>query len=196
MITNRQIARLWVAKDYKKLFSDLIAARPEAVLKPDAELNKPAPVAALAIIRLDELSQSYLPIYSQLIRAVLSAQEADGGWGDVASTALCVRALLCGQGDGAAIQRGLEYLANLQKSEGIWPAVPLRRMPEDAAISLFVLHQLGDQPRFRAAVRFADALAWFDRHQSSLDTHLSDFWERATLRCGVHSGPPATLFAL
>src|SRR5947209_5113657 len=121
MITTRQIARLWAAKSYKKLFAELMAARPEALFHFERELAKPSAVAALAMVRLDELSQSYLPLYGQFLTTVLASQEADGGWGDLASTALCIRALLCGKGDGVAIERGLAFLVNLQKPQGIWP---------------------------------------------------------------------------
>jgi hypothetical protein len=194
MITTRQIERLWTAKSFKKLFSELIAARPESAFHFDQELAKPTAVAALAMIRLDELSQSYLPLYSQFLRTVLAAQEADGGWGDLATTALCIRALLCGNGEGLAIERGLTYLANLQKPQGIWPAVPIRRMTEDAAVSLFILHQLADQARFRSAVRFADAVTWFESLQQSLEPELHQFWERARLRCGGYSRLGSQLF--
>src|SRR6266567_4250477 len=118
MITTRQIERLWTAKSFKKLFSELMAARPESAFHFERELEKPTAVSALAMIRLDELSQSYLPLYGQFLRTVLAAQEADGGWGDLTATALCIRALLCGNGDGVAIERGLAYLANLQKPQG------------------------------------------------------------------------------
>jgi hypothetical protein len=195
MITTRQIERLWTAKSFKKLFSELMGARPESAFHFDRELAKPTAVAALAMIRLDELSQSYLPLYSQFLRTVLAAQEADGGWGDLACTALCIRALLCSNGDGVAIQRGLAYLANLQKPQGIWPAVPIRRMAEDAAVSLFILHQLADQPRFSSAVRFADAVAWFESHQQTLEPELREFWESTSLRCGGYSRAASQLFA-
>lgn len=195
MITNRQIERLWTAKSLKKLYHELIAARPEVVFGLEAELSRQTAVAALAVIRLDELSQSYVPLYSKLVRSVLAAQEADGGWGDLATTALCIRALLCCGGDGLAIQRGLAYLAELQKPQGIWPTAPLRRMPEDPAVSLFILHQLGDQPAFRSAIHLNEALSWFDLHHSQLDRDLVPIWERMSLRCGSRARDTVSLFA-
>src|SRR5688500_7894552 len=129
MITIRQIERAWTARTYEKLFRELVAQRPEAAFKFDHEQGRAIPTAAMAVIRLDELSQSHVPLAGKLLRAVLAGQDADGGWGDAMTTALCLRALLCSGGDGAAVERGLGYLANLQKAEGAWPAVPLRRMP-------------------------------------------------------------------
>lgn len=189
MTTIRQIERAWTARTYEKLFRDLIAARPEAGFRFEVEQGRAIPTAAMALIRLDELSQSHVPLYATLLRAVLTGQEADGGWGDVMTTALCCRALLCCNGDGPAIERGLQYLANLQKDEGVWPAVPLRRMPADGYASAFVLYELGDSARFRDAVRFADAVAWFEQNAPTLDPEAARLWSRARHRCRVQ---PAT----
>jgi hypothetical protein len=184
MITVRQIERLWNAKTYAKLFRELMSARPEASLRLETELQRATPVAALAVIRLDELSQSYVPLCGRLIQTLLTDQQADGGWGDPMTTALCLRALLCSNGQGWAIDLGMKYLSNLQKSEGIWPAVPLRRMPADPYVSAFILMQLGDSDTFRKSVRFTDAVAWFDANKSELDPEARKLWDRATQRCG------------
>lgn len=186
MITVRQIDRAWTARTYEKLFRELTAARPESGFRFHHEQGRATPAAAMGVIRLDELSQSHVPLYAKLLRAVLASQEADGGWGDAMTTALCLRALQCGNGDGAAIERGLAYLSNLQKTEGVWPAVPLRRMPADGYTSAFVLLQLGDNPRFRDAVRFADAVAWFESREATLDPTTRALWDRARHRCRVN----------
>jgi len=197
MMTVRHIERLWNSKSYQRLFADLVAARPEATFAFDRELATLPGVSALAIIRLDELSQSHVPVYTRLVRTVLASQREDGGWGDLATTALCLRALLCGNGDGVAIERGLAWLADLQKDEGIWPSAPLRRMPEDPLVSLFILFELGDNPRFRHAVRFYDALTWFQRYCSELQRPAHAMWDRVKLRCGhwADAGKGASLFA-
>ena len=83
------------------------------------------------------------------------------------------------------VDRGLKYLADLQKSDGIWPKIPFRRMPADPSVSAFVLYQLGDDARFRATVRIDDAVKFFQTHESSLDTEARRLWQRARLRCGV-----------
>jgi hypothetical protein len=190
MITVRQIERAWTARTYEKLFRELVATRPEASFRFEVEQGRAIPAAAMAVIRLEELSQAHVPVCGKLLRAVLAAQDADGGWGDVMTTALCLRALLCSGGDGAAIARGLQYLANLQKSDGIWPSVPLRRMPADAYASAFVLYELGDNARFREAVGFADAVSWFAQNESSLDGEAHRLWDRAQHRCRVHMPRP------
>jgi hypothetical protein len=191
MMTVRMIERLWAARNYQRLFHELIASRPEASFPLEAELARlPASGAALALIRLDELSQSQTRITPELVRALLSAQDADGGWTDPMATALCLRALLLSEGHGLAIQRALTYLANMQKTEGIWPKLPFRRMPADSFASAFILFHLGDKRDFRAAVRFPDAVNWFHYHQHTLDVETRQLWQLTSLRCRVHSTAP------
>ena len=184
MITIRQIERAWQARTYEKLFRELVANRPESTFRFDQEQGRAIPAAAMGVIRLEELSQSHVPVCAQLLRAVIAGQEVDGGWGDPTATALCLRALLCCNGDGTAITRGLNYLADLQKTEGAWPAVPLRRMPADGYASAFILCQLGNQERFRDAVDFDAALNWLERHETGLTFDARRMWDVAKLRCG------------
>ena len=92
-------------------------------------MGRAVPAAALSLIRLDELEQAHNPLSRKLLNVLLVGQELDGGWGDPLTTALCLRALLCGHGQGQAVQRALTYVATMQKAEGIWPKEPLRRMP-------------------------------------------------------------------
>lgn len=185
MMTVKHMQRAWSGRQHERLFRDLIEYRPEATLGLDFDGLWSIPAAAMAIVRMDELSQSHAPLYSQLVRAILAAQQADGGWNDPALTALCIRALLCGQGQGIAIDRGLAFLANLQKDEGSWPRVPLRRMPEDALVSAFILFELGEHPAFQSAVRLGDAVAWFGRNEHCLDPVSRELYHRACRRCRV-----------
>ena len=183
MMTVRQIERHWEARAYQRLFTDVVSIRAEAALNLGIDAARPVCAAAMAIIRLDELDQSNVRLYSKLVRAVLAAQETDGGWGEVVTTAICIRALLCGDGNGLAIERGLRFLAELQKAEGIWPNVPIRRMPADPYVSALVLYQLGNHARFRQTVRLADAVHWFSANEGWLDSDTRDLWRRARLRC-------------
>lgn len=195
MITIRQIERQWDAKAYDRMSADLLSPRPEALLRLGIDLARPVPAAALAVIRLDELTQPQAKLYPRLIRTILAAQETDGGWGDLVTTALCLRALLCSNGNGPAIERGMAYLANLQKTDGLWPNVPIRRMPADPYVSALVLFQLGDHPRFRRAVRLADAARWFITHEPGLDEETRALWRRARTRCRVAVQERASSFS-
>jgi hypothetical protein len=191
MITVRQIERYWNNRQYDRLFNALVENRPEASFPFDLTEARSIPAAAIALIRLDELSQNHVPLYGRLVRALLASQNVnDGGWGDGVVTALCLRALMAGRGTGASVDFGLRYLADLQKAEGAWPGGPLRRLPADPAASAFVLFQLGDRAEFQAAVRFDEALAWFETHASSLDADARRWWESARLRCRVRLAAP------
>ena len=181
-MTVRQIERQWESKSYDRLLGDLLVARPESGLRLGLDPSRPVCTAAMAVIRLDELDQSHTKIYPKLIKTILLAQEADGGWGDLVTTALCLRALFCGQGHGLAIERGLKYLADLQKTEGIWPNIPIRRTPADPYVSALILYELADQSAFRAAVRLEHAVAWFTANESTLDGPTRELWQRARMR--------------
>lgn len=183
MQTTRQIDRLWNARQYDRLARELLSARTEFSQRLVGELSHSVPAAALALIRMDELNQGLHPLNEKLIRTILAAQEADGGWGDLLVSALCLRALMCNRGQGVAVHSGLAYLAALQKTEGAWPAFPIRRSAEDAYVSAFILFQLADQELFRAAVRLDDAVEWFVQNEPNLDAESRRLWLRASLRC-------------
>jgi hypothetical protein len=183
MMTVKRIERAWNAGAYQRLFRDLAMCRPEAALESQSEQGWEVPAAAMAIIWLEELSQTYVPLYGKLIRSLIAAQQPDGGWGDVATTALALRALLCDNGDGLAVQGGLDFLTRLQRPGGIWPSFPHHRLPEDPQASAILLYHLGDQSAFQAAVRMHDATAWFERNGDTLDRPVADLWRRASRRC-------------
>ena len=82
MITVRQLERLWQEKAYARMSALLLEMRPESSLRLAQELARPTALAALAIIRLDELAQSHSGFCSRMIRSLLAAQEMDGGFGD------------------------------------------------------------------------------------------------------------------
>jgi hypothetical protein len=183
MITIRHIERLFDEQQYRKLYHELMTGRPEAQAELHAELGRVVPLAAMGMIRLDELTQSHAPLYRRFLGVVLTSQQSDGGWGDPSVTALCLRALMCGGGQGRATASGLAHLATLQKSEGIWPREPFRRMPADALVSAFILLQLGDRAEFRSAVRFDDAVDWFAVNAQAMDPAAKNLWSHAAVRC-------------
>jgi hypothetical protein len=185
MITVKQIERAWNARQYERMYRDLIAFRPEATLHLQFESGWSAPAAAMAMIRMDELCQGHVPLFGKLLRTLIATQQADGGWGDVTTTAICLRALLCGNGHGESIDRGMAFLANLQKSNGLWPQLAHRRLPEDSQASAAVLLYLGQYPAFQSAVRFDEATAWFENNETFLDTSTREIWRRASRRCRV-----------
>src|SRR4051794_29446553 len=106
MITIRHIERLFSDHQHPRLYRELIAGRPEAAVGLEAVLARVVPIAALGMIRLDELSQSHTSMYRRLLGVVLTSQQADGGWGNAMISALALRALLgSGGGHGPAVER-------------------------------------------------------------------------------------------
>lgn len=185
MVTVRQIEKQWKNQALGQLVGELLAGRPEKSLRLETALCSQVGAAALVLIRLDELSQPHAPLYGKLLHVILAGQEADGGWKDPLTTAICLRALMVGRGEGKSIERGLKYLAQMQKDEGIWPAAPIKRLPADAFVSAFILLVLGGDDRFRSAVRFAQAVGWFGATSASLDGEAHRLWDHASVRCRV-----------
>src|SRR5687768_15258837 len=197
MITIRQLERHFSQYQFRRLYVELVAGRPEAAAGLEASLARVVPIAALGMIRLDELTQSHMPLYRRLLSVVLTSQQLEGGWGDPIVTALCTRALLCGGGQGEAVACGLAHLANLQKPEGTWPKEPLRRMPADALTSAFILLQLGERELFRATVRFDDAVDCLEHTARAMDPQTKQLWSHAAARCRMSMSAPrlATLWS-
>src|SRR5580704_16340268 len=125
MVTVRQIEKLWNARKYEQLLAGLLANRVEAALADELKSAGSLAAAAMGMIRLDELNQTHVPLFGKFLRAVLAAQHSDGGWIEIAPTALCLRALMIDMGQGESISRGLAWLGQLQQPAGIWPRVPL-----------------------------------------------------------------------
>lgn len=189
MTTVRQIERFWNAKQFDRLLRDLLTGRPEGALELAQKVRLIPAATAVAMIRLDELAQAHVPLFGRLIRTLLNTQDADGGWGDAMTTALCLRALMLGSGSGDSIDRGLSYLAMLQKENGAWPIVPIRRTEEDATTTAFVLYQLAEVAIFRSAVRFDDALDWLARHNMGFEPQTRRLAQRAAARAKLNPLP-------
>jgi hypothetical protein len=182
MITTRQIERLWTTRSYERLLDDLLGNRWEGAYRRKLSGSPALMAAAVSMIRLDELNQSSTPIFGTLLRTILAAQESDGGWGDLAVTALCLRALMLDSGGGAGVARGLRYLSSLQQTEGSWPAIPIRRMSADPFTTAFIVLELGESPEFRQQIRWEDAIGWLAAAQEFGD--FGDLSARLRLRCG------------
>jgi hypothetical protein len=195
MQTIKQIERLWNARRYDTLLRELTSCRADAQFVSLFEAGSIAiPAASMAKIRLDELGQSGAPAYHKFLICILASQESDGGWGDPILSALCLRALLGSRGGGEAIERGLAYMATLQKEEGIWPRIPFRRMPADALASAVILYHLSHEPRFQDAVAFDDAVQWFEDHCTQLEPQTRKLWFSIRLRCGLSRERSKTLW--
>ena len=188
MMTVRHIERLFSNHQHPRLCRELIAGRPEATAGLDGVLSRVVPIAALGMIRLDELSQSQTSMYRRLLNVVLTSQHPNGGWGDVMTTAIALRALLgnSSTGHGQAIDRGLAHLAAAQHENGTWSdeaGSDDAGGRNDALVTAFVLMQLGDRAAFRGSVRFAQAVEWFNGRATHLDAPVKRLWTHAAVRC-------------
>src|SRR2546430_16479426 len=121
MITIRHIERLFSHHQHPRLYRELIAGRPEATLGLEGALARVVPIAALGMIRLDELSQSHTSMYRRLLNVVLPAQQGDAGRGDPMTTAVALRAPLSRGRQGPAVDRRLPDPANLPQDDRPWP---------------------------------------------------------------------------
>ena len=182
MLTVRHLEREWNSGAFARLMRELLAARGEGSPAVMSELSRPVPAAAMVMIRLEELGQAHVPLFSKLLKTVLSAQNADGGWKDPLTTALVLRALRLSGGTGPAIDRGLQYLAQLQKDDGLWPAEPIRRMAGDAFVTAWILFHLGNDSVFRRVIRLDDALAAMELLEPSLSPEAKRLWSRVNRR--------------
>jgi len=182
MLTVRHLEREWNARAYGRLMRDLLSARGEATPKLVTDLAKPAASAAMIMVRLDELGQAHVPLFTTLLRTVLAKQDADGGWGDPVTTALAVRALRLSNGNGLAVDRGMKYLADLQKENGLWPSEPIRRLEGDPFVTAWVLFNLGGDPSFRRVVQYDDALAAMELMEDAHTPETRRLWARVNRR--------------
>jgi hypothetical protein len=173
MMTVRQMQRLWDTRQFKRLVEEISSQRIEALAADELTDHPAVAAAAWGLIRLEELNQPQVPLCRILINVLVARQESDGGWGDVAVTAL--------------VLRGMHYLAQLQQPDGIWPKIPIRRLCADAVVSAFVMLQLAENPRFRAAVDFSAAVNWFHLHVSETDAAAQTIWTHARPRAPLQS---------
>jgi hypothetical protein len=183
MITARQIDRLFRTGDFSRLLHDLTSHRADALIRWDARASRQVLAAAMAAIRLDELNFAAHPLSGQMLQVVIRAQDAEGGWGDAITTALCLRALMARGGNGMAIERGLNYLANLQQEAGSFPAGPFRRMPADGHTTAAVTYLLGDQVAAFAAIDVSGGAAWLNRYLAEIDVPTRVIARTAVTRC-------------
>ena len=60
---------------------------------------------------------------------------------------------------------------------------PVRRTDADALASAWILFHVGAHTEFREAIRFNDAIAWFEANAHLIDSDARRLWDRAKSRC-------------
>lgn len=162
MLSKRRIEQRMLAGDWQRLADDVLANGRQVDLPIRMHLSEPdtLPVAAvgLALRRVNELEFALSPLARAMAQGLIVGQEPDGSFGNVASTAIVVRAMISTlEQPGCeklasriheAVEIAIRFLAWHQGDNGLWLDSEI-----DSAI---VAWQLADCRMFTDAVRMED----------------------------------------
>jgi hypothetical protein len=204
MLSVHLIDRYFRSGRNEQLLAGVLANGLEAPLPLRARLGQSrAAAVALGLRRVLELTYGPTALSLDMMQALLADQGEDGSFdGDPVVTAAAVAALgrLLEQqsapwqspvGDTqdltSARDRALAALAGMQATSmtGSDDECPAFRGTDDrhcrdvSQTAAFILVLLANDAAFRAAVRFADLMSWFDEHRESLDTDTQRLWRLA-----------------
>jgi hypothetical protein len=153
--------------------------------------DSPVPALALALRRVIELTYGPTPLSRRMLQALLQAQQPDGSFdADPLATACAAAALgrvladQRGTADTEVVEarhRALASLAQHQQPDGLFAGPSDRTTQDRAMTSAFILSLLAGDAEFRAAVRLADLLDWFEEHSRRLDRDTEQLWQLARL---------------
>lgn len=192
MTTVRQINGLLTDGQTGRLFAELCQYRSDVPPVLMGELGQSAlATAALAAIRLQELSQIQTSVYKNLIAKLVSSQESNGGWSNTLVTALVTRALLNDPCSRPAAIRGIVLLTQLQKDDGSLPREAIRRLPGDVAATAFVLVQLARSAEFSNRFRLEAAVHTLTSARPTTPSTLLPFVKLAIQRASSMIGGQA-----
>lgn len=191
MLTAHVIDRLIFAADTHRLVQSLADNGMVCPLPLRARLSHPAAAHGLALRRLAQLTYGPTPTSRRLVADLLDRQQPDGsfpGSSDrdplaTAAVAAAFDALLADHplDDPAVLvnprDRALAALAAMQQPDGTFAGPDDRTEQDRQLTSAFVLFLLGHDDAFRAAVRLADLLSYFDEHAGRLDPEITDLLE-------------------
>ena len=184
MVNLRMIQRCVERGEFEKLVQRLGENGLAESLPLRARLGHAAPATGLALRRAVELSYYGPTSLTRMLTALLiHLQQPDGSFAGVderdpvatAAAAAGLATLLADPmgrlDDTAAVaqERAIAALASMQDGQGLFTSAADRTWQDRAATSAFVLTMLVDDPRFRAAVRFADLLSCLDENEHRLD---------------------------
>lgn len=192
MTTIRQMQSLLSDGQHAKLLGELSQYRGDLPGELVAELGGSATVAvAMAAVRLQELNQSRTTLYRALLARLVGSQESNGGWGDVMTTALAVRALLGDATSKPAAVRGIQLIVGLQKDDGTLPRESLRRMPGDIPATAFVLAHLSRSNEFAHRFRVEAAIGSLTQARPLVSPAVQSLIKLAVQRASASVGGQA-----
>ncbi len=196
MLSLHTIERAIENRDLDRLLRELTANGLDLPLPLRVRLSSSeAAGLALGLRRVVELTYSPTPLSRDLTARLLSLQNARGGFGeadhpaaatDPLTTACVVSALSKLLSDHrsidnrdevyAARDRAIAALASCQAGDGLLVGPGDRTLTDRVRHTAFVLTLVGGCPAFRAGVRWADLLNWFDEHAEELDPVAEHYW--------------------
>jgi hypothetical protein len=151
----------------------------------------PACALALGLRRLIELTYGPTELSRAMIVDLLALQDPDGSFGsDPLATACAVAALARLEAEhhhlgnlevGTAGQRALAALAAMQADDGLMAYPADRSWQQRALVNAFILFLLAHDAPFRAAVRLAEMMDWFEQYQDQLEPGTESYWLMARL---------------
>jgi hypothetical protein len=207
MLSVHRIDRHFRGRQFEPLLAAIEANGLELPLPLRARLlQTPVAAVALGLMRLLELTYGPTSLAREMIDALLHFQRSDGSFeGDPLATAAAVAALArCTQDralaqDGrlaAGYQRGLDALAHMQADDALFTSTDDRSWQDRTLAAAFIVLLLGADPGFRAAVRYAQLMTWFEQHRRRLDPAARELWRLARVQTtGPQTPAPAAAAA-
>lgn len=185
MLTAEMIHRHFEAGDYEKLLREVAANGMEPPLPLRLRLSQGSvPAIALGLRRLVELTYGPTPASHDMLAALLARQRADGAFvaggdgPDPLATATAAAALGQVVADhpaaatepvSAARERALAALGAMQGADGLFHCPEDRDQSQRGLVAAFIFSLLAHDERFRAAIRLAEPMTWFEEHREGLD---------------------------
>lgn len=189
MLSLNLLEKLFDAQRFDRLLEGVVENGLPLPLPLRARLAaSPVACAALGLRRLVELTYRPTTLSNTMTRYLLEAQDADGSYaGDPLATAAAVAALAAVRQDHQvddlalldAQERALAALSALQDDDGLFRFVDDRSEDQRALAGAFVLWLLGTHDAFRATVRLADLLNWFEDREADLPDAVHELWRMA-----------------
>lgn len=199
MLRADMIQRQFEAGEHEKLLRSVAENGLELPLPLRLRLSQgPVPAIALALRRLTELTYGPTPLSHDMTDALLARQmtggEADGAFvaggdgPDPLATATVVAALSQVIADHPAAatppivqarDRALAALTNMQTGDGLFYCSDDRDDTQRGLVAAFILSLLAGDEKFRATVRWADLLGWFEQRTHRLDEDTARLYRLA-----------------
>lgn len=190
MLSVHRIERQFRGRHFEPLLAAIEANGVQLPLGLRARLlQSPVAAVALGLRRLCELTYGLTSLARDMADALLHWQRADGSFdGDPLATAAAIAAFSRWLQDpamtddgriAAAHQRALAALAHMQADDSLFSSPDDRSWHDRTLTAAFIVLLLGADAGFRASVRYAELMTWFEQHRGRMDAASRDLWRLA-----------------